>query len=300
MNKLLDLELKPFESIISLITQLAIDKALEVRAALLQGLAYTAYKNQELGWQVFNIVFAKTQTYLWVLAEKFLYHQYYSNYNMVKPCLDRIKNEGINEAGATWGRLSALCMLRGHINQQAFFKELTEIDKREIWDGALSVFIANLEKKPDGLCQESFRKFIMENKVQKEFGHQIDGAFRLDEKGKFINSVTGQLFINSLTLDDEKAPKMHFFIHWIEYQATINPMIALELCESLLSKLQSFKSKPRLWHSKPLISALTTILREADEMDGLELINRAVRLQDQFLLIGIDGMDEYLEEAALL
>ena len=103
-----------------------------------------------------------------------------------------------------------------------------------------------------------------------------------------------------MTLDEDKAPNMHSFIDWIEYQATVNPILALELCECLLTKLQSFEYKPRLWHSEPLISTLTTILREADEMDDLELINRAVRLQDQFLLMGIDGMDEYFKEATLL
>lgn len=299
-NKLLDMEIKPFGSIMSITKQLAADKAQEVRAALLWNLAYTGYKNKELGWQIFNIIFDKTQTHLWVLAERFLYNQYYENFEIVKPCLDRIKNDAINDAGATWGRISALCMIRGHINQQEFFEELKEIDTKDVWDGALSVFIANLEKNPDGLCQESFREFIKENKVQKEFSDKIDRAFRLDKKGKFINIVTGKFLINSLTLDDDKTPNMHSFIDWIEYQATINPMIALELCESLLSKLQSFESKPRLWHSKPLISTLTTILREADEMDNLELINRAVRLQDQFLLMGMDGMDEYFVEAALL
>ncbi|MCE5226658.1 MAG: hypothetical protein LLG05_12475, partial [Porphyromonadaceae bacterium] len=300
LNKSLDMGIKPFESIISIIEQLANDKAQEVRAALLWGLPYTGYKSKELGWQIFNIIFNKKHTLLWVLAERFLYYQYHENFEMVKPCLDRIKNEAINEAGATWGRLSALCMIQGYSNQQDFFKELKEIDKKDVWDGALSVFIANLERNPDGLCQESFREFIKGNKIQKEFGHQIDRAFSLDEKGKFINVVTGKLFINSLTLDDDKTPNMHSFIDWIEYQATINPTEALELCESLLLKLQSFDSKPVLWHSKPLISTLTTILREADEMDDLGLINRAVRLQDQFLLMGIDGMDEYFVEAAML
>ncbi|GET34908.1 hypothetical protein PbJCM13498_37710 [Prolixibacter bellariivorans] len=300
LNKLLDLGVKPFVSITSLTEKLANDKAQEVQAALLWGLPYTGYKSKELGWQIFNIIFSKKQTLLWGAGEKFLYHQYYQNYEMVRPCLERIKNEAINEAGATWGRLSALCMIQGHINQQVFFSELKEINKKDVWDGALSVFIANLEKNKDGLCQESFRVFIKENNIQKEFGHKIDGAFRLDEKGKYINVETGKLFINSLILDDDKEPQMHSFIDWIEYQAIIDPVVALELCESLLSKLQSFESQPRLWHSKPLISTLTTILREADELDDLELINRAVHLQDQFLLMGIDGMNEYFAEAATL
>jgi len=300
LNKLLELELKPLDSIVKIIERLAIDKAIEVRASLLRNLAYTAYKNKELGWHIFNIVFGSKQTYLWSLGEKFLYNQYYSSYDMVRPCLDRIKDEAITECGATWGRLSALCMIQGHFTQQDFFKELKQIDNKDVWDGALSVFIANLEKDYDGLCHESFRKSMKESKVAKKFGHKIDGAFKLDEGGKFINSATGQLFINSLVLDKEKNPKMNYFIDWIEYQSRIDPMIALELCESLLSKLLSFETKVRLWHSEPLISALTTILREADESDDLELINRAVHVQDQFLLMGIDGMDKYLEEAALL
>jgi hypothetical protein len=191
-------------------------------------------------------------------------------------------------------------MIQGHLRKEEFFEELKAIDKKDVWDGALSVFIANLEKNPDSLCQQSLREFIKVNNVQREFGHKVDGAFRLDENGKYINAVTGELFIKALTLDEDKAPNIHFFIDWIEYQATINPMTALVLCESLLCKLQSFEFHPKLWHSKPLISTLTKILREADEMDDVELINRAVCLQDQFLLMGIEGMEEYFVEAAML
>jgi hypothetical protein len=299
LNKLLDIGIEPSESIVSIINQLANDKTQEVRAGLLWNLAYAGYKNRDLSWQIFNIIFNVKQTLLWASAERFLYNQYYQNFEMVKPCLDRIKDEAIDEVGATWGRLSALCMIQGHINQREFFGELKTINKKDVWDGALSVFIANLEKNQDGVCQQSFREFIKVNNIQKEFGHEVDRAFRLDKKGKYINAEAGELFINSMTLDDEKAPNMHFFIDWIEYQATTNPMTALELCENLLCKLQSFESKPNLWHSKPLISTLTKILREADEMDDLELISRAVRLQDQFLLMGIDGMEEYFVEAAM-
>lgn len=300
LNKLLDLGINPFESVISLIMQLATDIALEVKAALLPDLAYTAYKDRTLGWQIFDIIFSKKQTHLWVLAERFLYHQYFENFVEVKPFLDRIKNEALHEAGATWGRLSALCMVQGHINRGEFFVELRQIGKKEVWDGALSVFIANLEKNTHGICQESFREFIKGNHFEKEFGYDIDQAFRLNENGKNINEETGYLFIDSLTLDEDKSHHLNFFIDWIEYQAEKDPIVALGICENLISKLESFESKPSLWHSKPLISALTTILREADEMDDMELINRAVRLQDQFLLMGIDGMEEYFVEAAMI
>jgi len=35
-------------------------------------------------------------------------------------------------------------------------------------------------------------------------------------------------------------------------------------------------------------------------MDDEAIINRAISLQDKFLQLDIDGMDKYLEEAALL
>ncbi len=300
LNLILDSNQISYKSITNIIFKLAKDKALEVRASLLQNLAYTGYKNKELGWQIFNTIFDKTQTHLWALAERFLYNQYYNNFEMVKPCLDRIKKEAINEAGATWGRLSALCMIQGHINKQEFFNELDELNIKDAWQGALSVFIANIEKNPNGVCQESFRELLKDRKIQMEFGHKFDRAFSIEEKGKFINIDTGILFINSLTLDEDKAPKIQYFLDWIEYQAITNPIITLELCEILLYKLQSLESEPRRWHSEPLISTLTAILREADEMDDLELINRAVHLQDQFLILGIDGMDKYFEDATLL
>ena len=60
---------------------------------------------------------------------------------MAKSYLYRVKNEALNEAGATWGRLSALCKIQGPINQQEFFEELKETDVKDFWDGLLNVFI---------------------------------------------------------------------------------------------------------------------------------------------------------------
>lgn len=300
LNNLLDIGIEPSKSIVNLVEQFANVKDIEVRAALLWDLAYTGYKNRDFGWKIFNFIFNKKETLLWVLAERFLYNQYLHNFENVGPILDRIKNEAIDKAGATWGRLSALCMIQGHINKHDFFEELKIVNNKDAWGGALSVFIANLERNPDGICQESLRKFLKVEKIQNEFVHELDGAFRLDEKGKFINDTTGKLFINTLAQNENNSQIIFFFIDWIEYQSIINPMVALELCESLLIKLQSFGSNSNLWHSKPLISALTKILREADEIDNKELINRVIRIQDHFLLLDIEGMDEYLVKATLL
>ncbi|NER46009.1 MAG: hypothetical protein F6J92_04835 [Symploca sp. SIO1A3] len=48
---------------------------------------------------------------------------------------------------------------------------------------------------------------------------------------------------------------------------------------------------------KPLIAALNEILREADETDNSELIQRAIRLQDSFLELNVHGIEELLASA---
>jgi hypothetical protein len=43
---------------------------------------------------------------------------------------------------------------------------------------------------------------------------------------------------------------------------------------------------------------LNAILREADELDEPELIQKAIALQDRFLKLDIRGMEEMLNSAA--
>ncbi len=79
-------------------------------------------------------------------------------------------------------------------------------------------------------------------------------------------------------------------LDWIAALAGRNPVTALDICEKLAGRLKDFK--PPLWigHAEPLIVALTSILREADETDDEEFIRRAVRLQDQFLKMSMPNI----------
>jgi hypothetical protein len=47
-----------------------------------------------------------------------------------------------------------------------------------------------------------------------------------------------------------------------------------------------------------MVPVLLEILREADETDDPELIARAVRLQDEFLRLGVHGVQELLDKSA--
>jgi len=48
---------------------------------------------------------------------------------------------------------------------------------------------------------------------------------------------------------------------------------------------------------KPLMAALNEILREADETDNSELIQRAIRLQDSFLELNVHRIVDFLDSA---
>lgn len=300
LNRQLDSEMGTLDSIKNLVMTLANDSTDIVKAGVLWDLHYTAYRDKEIGWKIFNTVFRSSETKLWVLAERFMYHQYYNHFELIKPYLDRIRSEGFNYAGETWARISALCMIKGNVDHITFFEELEEIDKLEVWKGALDVFIANLEESAVGVCQTLFRQCFGKENLMLEYNHQIDRAFDPDEKGRFLNKETGHLYIKNIAIEQEKEPYLDSFFDWIELQAMGDPIKTLEICEHLLKKLQSFKITTRLYHSKPLLSALTAILREADESDDVDLINRVVNLQDQFLQLGVEGMEEYLDDAAVI
>ncbi|MCI5224844.1 MAG: hypothetical protein D3924_19795 [Candidatus Electrothrix sp. AR4] len=88
---------------------------------------------------------------------------------------------------------------------------------------------------------------------------------------------------------------------WIAWLAQKDAEASINVCECLLEKLENRKDNiNQLWDTEALLSALTSILREADESEDEVMINRAVRLQDQFLRMGLRGMEKFLEQAARL
>ena len=89
----------------------------------------------------------------------------------------------------------------------------------------------------------------------------------------------------------------HDFLDWIADLASRDPIAALTVCERLVSKLSDLESPLQIWRTESLISALSAILREADETDDETLIHRAVNLQDQFLRLDIRGIEDFFEQA---
>ncbi|MCI5184050.1 MAG: hypothetical protein D3921_16285 [Candidatus Electrothrix sp. AW1] len=134
--------------------------------------------------------------------------------------------------------------------------------------------------------------------IDQETLSAVSNAFNLEKNGKLLDAGFATLFIKKIPLDENR---FHFsqLFDWIAWLAQKDTKATIEVCECLL---EIFDSKNvninQLSHDKSLLSALNNILRKADESEDEAMINRAIRLQDQFLRMDLHGMEDFLEQAA--
>ncbi|MCI5227211.1 MAG: hypothetical protein D3918_11310, partial [Candidatus Electrothrix sp. AX2] len=296
-NRLLEKEIEPPELLFPLLRRYALDHVQSVRAALMNGLPFLTHKRHAWGWQLFEDIFQDAPTLLWPLAERHLYHQYHNHFDKVAPCLDRIQQEAPHEAGEAWGRIATLSSLAGHLPQDSLFNQLEQADQPKQWKGAAQVFAANIERHND-TCMKGLRRILEREEIDKETLSSVSNAFNLEKNGKLLDAGFATLFIKKIPLDENR---FHFsqLFDWIAWLAQKDTKATIEVCECLL---EIFDSKNvninQLSHDKSLLSALNNILREADESEDEAMINRAIRLQDQFLRMDLHGMEDFLEQAA--
>lgn len=300
-TRFLEMDLKLPELLFPLLRHYARDHVLAVRAALLYGLPYLTYKHHTLGWQLFQDIFREQQIHLWPLAERQLYYEYNRNFDKVSPCLDRIREEALNEAGGTWGRITALSHLSGHVTQDSLFDKLEEMNNPNAWKGVAEVFVANLDQhQHEELCIQGLSLLIEKNEVDNGMLKIVGQAFAPGKSGRLLDIHFAIRFIRAMKFDDY-GNNFSGLVKWIADLAGRDSIAALEVCECLMNKLEAgVATTYYLFEAEPLVVALANILREADETDDEKMIHRAVRLQDQFLRMDISGMENFFEEAGKL
>lgn len=299
-NQLLKKEIEPPELLFPLLRHYARDPVGAVRAAILYHLPFLTSKRHALGWQLFHDIFREPQTHLWPLAEKHLYYQYHEYFEEVAPYLNRMLSEAPDEAGEAWGRIATLALLSGHIEEGDLFQRLESMNLTGAWLGTAQVFAANLDQHlHDNLCINGLRRILQKKDLKQNVYRRIEHAFDPKRHGRHLGPDVAINFIDSIAPDDQHV-NLHTFLDWIADFAGRNPVSALDICERLAERLAVMTTPYRIWHTEPLIAALSSILREADETDDTSLIHRAIRLQDQFLHMDIPGMDDYFKRASQL
>uniref|UniRef100_UPI0040571175 NACHT domain-containing protein n=1 Tax=Candidatus Electrothrix sp. TaxID=2170559 RepID=UPI0040571175 len=298
-NRLLEKEIELPKLLFPLLRRYALDHVQSVRAALMNGLPFLTHKHHAWGWQLFDDIFRDAPTLLWPLAERHLYHQYHNHFDKVAPCLDRIQQEAPAEASEAWGRIATLASLDGHLPQDSLFAQLEKANQPKQWKGAAQVFAANIERHNDA-CMKGLRRILERETIDKETLSAVSDAFNLEKNGKVLDADFAVLFIRKIQVDSNRFHYSQLF-DWIAWLAQKDAEASINVFECLLEKLEGRKENiNQLYDTKALLSALTSILREADESEDELMINQAVRLQDQFLRMGLHGMEDFLEQVAIL
>jgi hypothetical protein len=296
-NRLLETASPVPEFLPALLHRFACDANEPVRAMVLNELTYTLTKAPAIGWHLFQVALSPP-TNLWAYAERCLYYQYYRHYGQVAPWLEMWDQEGPENAAAAWARITALACLAGHMPIEALLDKLSQKNSIEAWKGAGQVFVANIGK-PDlrQNCRLGILELLKIVPSTKEMVDLLERVFLAQDNYPSIDHELARKYLGSLSNPSIRCD-LHEFLGWLAYAAQDNPKAALETAETMLDILDKRKEPPQIWSKEELLSALTAILREADESDDADLIGRAIKLQDRLLMLDIHGMHELYEELA--
>jgi len=295
-NRLLEKEQPVPELLLLLLHNVAGATAIYVRIPVLQHLPFLMYKKPDLGWQLLADAFKEPQSHLWQYTEWCLYYQYQNNFDLVASYLNRLLHEGIGETSGIWGRLSTLASLAGHISQSELFEGLKKNNSHAALLGITQVFTANLNlQEHTSKCIAGLFAVLEQENLSDNIIKEIDECFKHNQI-TLIHREFAFAFIEALPASTSEFA-FQGFLKWLAYESCRNSSFVRELTEALAQKLETTINATQLWQTKPLISALNEILREADETDDPQLIQRAINLQDRFLRLGVRGMEELLDRA---
>jgi hypothetical protein len=290
-NRLLEQDKSLPKLLPCLLRHFAQDFIIFVRAPIVARLPYLMYKSPELGWQLLAACLKESEPRLWEYIERSLYYQYRDNFNLVEPYLNRLADEAMGE---TWGRISTLASLTEHISQQELFQNLEQANLKA-WKGAAQVFVANYEQHQK-VCHEGILNILSRDNLTDDILLEIEKCFNREKNKGAIKQDLATAFLKALP-SITNGNHIDYFLEWLSLEAHRSPLSVCDLVETLAKKIES---EQQLWFgdSKPLITMLNAILREADELDDPQLIQRAIALQDRFLRLDIHGMEEMLNSAA--
>lgn len=272
-----------------------------VRALILQRLPYFQSLRPELGWEIFYLILENSNEHLWKFAEPCLYYAYHNRFNEVSRILERIVSTSTGEALETWGRISALAVLSEHINLHEFVTQLRRLDSIDAWKGAASVWSNN--------------ENVTRHLEQCFFGIQAG----LKEEGNIASTVAGEvstlfrqhqppilippdIFDKYLSIIERDQSDSHFHFRniesWLNSASRLWPDETLDSAERLAAFIQS--TKHPIYSFGALSQLLTRLFREAEEREESDtgtMLRRVIALQDTFLGIGINGLQEWLRDA---
>jgi hypothetical protein len=287
------------EGLRSCLLRYAADLHPAVPAVLLRRLPWLQAHDPTLGWEVFAKAVERATDALWAVAEPCLYWAYQRDFPVVKNYLQRIDASG-GAARETWGRISMLACLSGHVAWEDLLKRLLELNDGPAWKGVVAVLannagaVAHREACFDGMLAA--------------FEHAPDRAMVVAEMSTMFRvditviPIRAILVRRRFEVAAQSQPPARLHLHdfdvWLAALADSAPDLALEVGRIFANFIASH-SVP-IYSREPIGQFLTRLFREGEdreEADSGAMLRQVIELQDALLARGVYGLQEWLRAA---
>lgn len=300
-SNLEELKVSPPELLAPALREIARNGHPAIRSLILRRLPYLQVMNPEFGWKLFHLSI-ENSVGLWSFAEHCLYRAHHHDFETIKSSLDRIYREGSRKDMETWGRISALTALAGHINTTDLLVDLNELDISEAWQGAASVWThpGNIRQKEDQCLQGIETGLKLGGSHATTVARQVETIFRNNTPPIIIPIELTRYFFDSIESDSKnKHHRLFGFNEYINMIAQHDPDNALASIEMYLA----YVAHNEIYlhdHSSQLIQTVTRLFSEAEEREQADhgaMLKRVVSIQDILLSLGINSINDWLKSA---
>ena len=272
-----------------------------IRVLILRRLPYLQSMNPELGWDLFHRAMQDAEG-LWQFAERCLYHAYHDQFEKVAPSLERICREGSKEEMKTWGRISALAALTGHIDFAYLLEELNAREITEAWQGAASVWThtGNIRQHREQCLAGMECGLNAGSDYAEAVSRHISNIFRENTSPISIPIELIQLCFSVFETDSkDEHHRLFGFDEWLNATSQRDPDTALAATEIYLAYV--YCTKPHFYdHDNQLVQLVTRLFTEAEEREESDhgmMLKRVVALQDLLLSLGLNSINDWLKAA---
>lgn len=281
--------------------QFACNEHSAVRALVLLYLPPIQNGNPELGWELFKLATHST-TNLWRYAERCLYYAYHDSFELVAPLLACIRHEGSMTDMKTWGRISALSGLTGHIDIAALLKDLNQLKITEAWSGAASVWShpENI-KQHRAQCLAGITAGLKTDAPHaKAVARRVKTIFEDQTPPISVPVELIQHYFAAFEHDNKDNDIPVFgFEEWLNATSQRDPHLALDATEIYLDYAK--RTKQQLFDTRNQLTQLMTRLfseaEEQEECDNGAMLNRVIMVQDSLLSLGVNSVNDWLTAA---
>lgn len=288
--------------LIPTLRRFASDEHPAIRSLILRRLPYLQSKDFDLGWNLFYLAMKDSER-LWEVAEPCLYYAYHSHFEVVKPLLARLRDEGSEKDLETWGRISALATMDQKMDLADLLEGLKALDKTEAWQGVATVWtnLENIQQHREqcllGLDTGLNSGTTHAEAIAEQMGHLFDKPGTISVPIGLIRRCF-DLFRSDNDIE-KKHHRLFGFHEWLNATSQRDPEQALAATEIYLAYVSH--CKPYLYdHEDSLTQLMTRLFAEAEEReesDGGAMLQRVVVAQDTLLLLGVNGVADWLKAA---